>query len=61
METAGDRPRSGGLVETSLFSNMARRLRTPPDILLAGQPSVALAERGQVAESCPKPFPRQYR
>ena len=33
MDPAGDLPRSGGLVETSLFSNIARRLRTPPDIL----------------------------
>ena len=41
IEPAGDRPRSGGLVDTSLFSNIASRLRTPPDILTDSQKVVA--------------------
>jgi len=36
-DPAGERPRSGGLEDVSLFccSNIARRLRTPPDIFAA--------------------------
>jgi hypothetical protein len=38
MDPAGERPRSGGgMDDSSLFSNMARRFRTPPDILLMSQ------------------------
>ena len=57
-DPAGDRPRSGGLLEASLFSNMARRLRTPPDIL-ADIPTLHYSERAvQIdAKSCSKaPF-----
>lgn len=59
IEPAGDRPRSGGLVDVSLFSNIARRLRTPPDILtdfelllLARFPNVFEIEESQESESC---------
>jgi len=34
-DPAGERPLSGGLDAVSLFSNIARKLRTPPDILAA--------------------------
>jgi hypothetical protein len=34
IEPAGDRPRPGGdIVDSSLFSNIARRFRTPPDMM----------------------------
>jgi hypothetical protein len=34
MDPAGERPRSGGdMDDSSLFSNMARRFRTPPDMM----------------------------
>ena len=32
IDPAGDRPRSGGDIDDSLFSNIARRFRTPPDM-----------------------------
>lgn len=57
-EADGDRPRSGGLVESSLFSNIARRLRTPPDILATSQKSLLKGmkrmDADEVVRSCPE-------
>lgn len=44
MDPAGERPRSGGDIEdSSLFSNIARRFRTPPDMTKAVQVNGQLA------------------